>query len=143
MKQTSSWVSGSLSRSGKRTTGSRHYHSPVCLPCSIALLHRLKGRSTGSQGNADTREMTALLSLLVLCVRSTIMEYLPPRRQTLVFSATFSASLESTLERLMHSPMRVRLDAETPSLLGISQFWCEVKDGEGPLGHDRKVCGIL
>jgi ATP-dependent RNA helicase DDX20 len=53
-----------------------------------------------------------------------VMSHLPERRQTMVFSATYTPPILKALERHMRAPVqRVRVSADDPSLTGVKQFY--------------------
>ena len=59
-----------------------------------------------------------------------ILALLPPRRQTLLFSATFPASLQALANDLLHEPERIDAQAESLSAPDIRQRAIEVDPGQ-------------
>eukprot|EP00884_Botryococcus_braunii_P020562 jgi/Botrbrau1/718/Bobra.160_2s0041.1 len=61
-----------------------------------------------------------------------LLDSAPSSKQLMAFSATYTPGLLAEVESLMASPQRVLLDLDTPSLLGVRQFYVTVQDaGEG------------
>ena len=54
-----------------------------------------------------------------------LVQLLPPRKQVLAFSATFSRRALAELGRVLRDPVHVRIDPASPSLDGVSQY-CRV-----------------
>ena len=72
-------------------------------------------------------EADRLLALGFAEELSKIVALLPPRRQNLLFSATFPAPVAALAEQLLHDPFRVNLDAgAAPSAAVIQQRAIEV-----------------
>lgn len=55
-----------------------------------------------------------------------VKEVLPPRKQMMALSATYSETLLQELEALMTDPCHVMLCRDTVSLLGVKQFFQEL-----------------
>ena len=55
-----------------------------------------------------------------------VKEVLPPRKQLMALSATYSETLLQELEALMTDPRHVMLCGDTVSLLGVKQFFQEL-----------------
>ena len=58
-----------------------------------------------------------------------IAEYLPVKRQTLLFSATFPTEIQVISERIMHKPVMVQLESKHDNS-SIEQHFYNVKDNE-------------
>jgi superfamily II DNA/RNA helicase len=52
-----------------------------------------------------------------------IYDFLPRRKQVVALSATYPPSLAATLSGYMTDPVHVRLDADAPSLKGVTQYY--------------------
>lgn len=58
-----------------------------------------------------------------------IAEYLPAKRQTLLFSATFPSEIQAISERIMHKPVMVQVESQHDDS-SIEQHFYTVKDSE-------------
>ncbi len=59
-----------------------------------------------------------------------ITGWLPPQRQSLLFSATLPSSILSLASRIVRDPVRVEMKSETPAAEGIAQEVCHVAQGD-------------
>jgi ATP-dependent RNA helicase RhlE len=59
-----------------------------------------------------------------------LLALLPPRRQTLLFSATFPASIQALANDLLHEPERINVQAESLPAPDIQQRALEVDPGQ-------------
>lgn len=59
-----------------------------------------------------------------------IIEDLPNRQQTLLFSATMSKDIEKVAERFIKNPERVTIDSKTLSATNVDQYFTRLKDKE-------------
>ncbi|XP_050028222.2 uncharacterized protein [Dermacentor andersoni] len=65
---------------------------------------------------------------------------LPERRQVVATSATYPPEVARVLEEeLLHKPMVVRLGADTPALLGVSQWYCLAEGTDEAAWFSRKL----
>lgn len=65
---------------------------------------------------------------------------LPERRQVVATSATYPPGVARILEEeLLHKPMVVRLEADTPALLGVSQWYCLAEGTDEAAWFSRKL----
>lgn len=65
---------------------------------------------------------------------------LPERRQVIATSATYPPEVARILEEdLLRKPMVVRLGADTPSLLGVSQWYCVAEGTDEAAWFSRKL----
>lgn len=65
---------------------------------------------------------------------------LPERRQVIATSATYPPEVARILEEeLLRKPMVVRLGADTPSLLGVSQWYCVAEGTDEAAWFPRKL----
>lgn len=68
----------------------------------------------------------------------TVMEHLPPQRQTLLFSATFPPAIERITKTVQHNPISVKV-ASTHNELKIQQVFFEVETAHKP----KACCALL
>lgn len=69
---------------------------------------------------------------------------LPPNRQVVATSATYPPEVARTLEEeLLHQPAIVRLGAEMPTLLGVTQWYCVAQGTEESAWFSRKLLALV
>lgn len=106
-----------------------HEPEPVLLPGSIRLL--------------VLDEADKLLAPGLAPQLNGIFSQLPDRKQMLTFSATYPSELNTLVAAYMREPVHVRLNVDSVSLEGVTQFVEEVMDGSVGQVNEAKLKRLL